>query len=121
MSVLDPFDVVGLVRGRDRVERFWEGEGRVWDQGYREEKRERRKVEREEKRRRGRGWLCWVLDSLHLVGYHGWIAWGWRSVRGKEGREVVEKNAKGVGRMREEKGAQSAHVDVEEERPLGGV
>jgi hypothetical protein len=61
VTVLDPFDVWGLIRGRDKKTMFWDMD---------DEELERVRVE---KKRGKRGFVAGFLDPLHLWGEEGYL------------------------------------------------
>ncbi|KAL6708270.1 hypothetical protein ACN47E_003194 [Coniothyrium glycines] len=61
VTVFDPFDVWGLIRGRDKEMRFWD---------FSDEELERARVE---KKRGKRSVVAGLLDPLHLWGGRGYI------------------------------------------------
>jgi hypothetical protein len=89
VTVVDPFDVWGLLTGRDKETQFWD---------LTDEELERARLE---KKRNKRGVLMGVVDPLRLWGEKGYI--GRYFVKKKEGRvqEVVEVgDLKSEGRTR---------------------
>jgi len=80
VTVVDPFDLWGLVTGKDKKTEFWN-----WEPEELERMLEREREEKARRKARGcRPWWCIMLDPLHLYGSRGLFARGWRKVRGTD-------------------------------------
>jgi len=97
VSLLDPFDLIGLFRGNDKKTEFWNMAPGEW-----EAQEARETAEKERLAALPRGWLWTVLDPLHLYGYGGYFQRMKREGKArrkakKAARRDVE-TAKAVGR-----------------------
>jgi hypothetical protein len=88
VTVFDPFDAWGLVRGRDKERRFWDMTDEELEQA------------RVEKKRNRRGVVAGVLDPLRLWGERGYV--GRHFVRSRDGKGQARESVvlKGAQRVR---------------------
>lgn len=108
-TVLDPFDLYGVIKGRDKKSEFWNDETAEVYTG--------------QEIRRGKnegGWRCWrdrplwalLLDPLHLYGDRGWIAKGVHRLRKSE--EVAPAVLMHPEGLKDQKVGNTVHGRVEE-------
>lgn len=107
VTLVDPFDVVGLLTGKDGKEEFWNLEPAVLEAMV-----ERQREERERKKARRRKWWCVLLDPWHIYGAGGLVARGWRKVRG-----TGEAGARGVEQVVMVRSSPPAPFSSREKRP----